>query len=466
MGDRPVTEDDYQTVLDDLHATLVHYVALADRYCEDATTLWIAATHALPAFECAPRFIATSPEKRCGKTRLLDIITGTCHQPLATVNATVAAIFRSIGGDHPPTLIIDEADTIFGSKKVAEQNEDLRALLNAGHQRGRPALRCVGPMQTPTEFNTFAMAALAGIGSMPDTITDRGINVPMRRRAHGETVAQFRSRRDGPKLEELRQRLAKWAAAHLDELRNAQPDMPVEDRAADTWEPLIAVADAYGRNWPHRARAACKALVSQAADADEDGSLSTKLLTDIRAIFVERQAQFIASADLVSALRGLEESPWSEFEMSARKLSWRLKPFEVRSVRNSTGNVRGYRLNDFHEAFDRYLAAHPSEASEASETSDDLQKLTDGSQPSDGSKCQTDSSVRHETPGKTMFLTDLTDTDAPPPDDDITRLNPRRRQRTRGKFRPPTGPGRCPQCGWHPESMGHADGCTANGGAA
>ena len=135
--------------------------------------------------------VVTSPQKRCGKTRLLDVIDGTCHAPLATVDATVAAIFRSLGGKHPRTLIIDKADAIFGNKKLAEQNEDLRKLLNAGHQRGRPALRCVGPMQTPTPFDTFAMAVLAGIGAMPDTVTDRAVNIAMRRRAAGQNVAHY-----------------------------------------------------------------------------------------------------------------------------------------------------------------------------------------------------------------------------------------------------------------------------------
>jgi hypothetical protein len=36
-------------------------------------------------------------------------------------------------------MLVDEADTIFGPK--ADGNEDLRGLLNAGHQRGRPAIR-------------------------------------------------------------------------------------------------------------------------------------------------------------------------------------------------------------------------------------------------------------------------------------------------------------------------------------
>ena len=241
-------------LLDDLLAAFRNYVAFPDEHAAVATTLWTATTHALPAFECAPRLVANSPQKQCGKTRLLDVITGTCHAPLATVNATVAAIYRSLGGAHPPTLILDEADAIFGTKRVAENNEDLRALINAGHQRGRPALRCVGPNQIPTEFNTFAMVALAGIGTMPDTITDRAINFTMRRRARTEKVSQFRSRRRRPKVGEVRNRLASWAAEQLEELKSAEPDMPVEDRAADTWEPLIAVAEP---RWPLASNSTC-----------------------------------------------------------------------------------------------------------------------------------------------------------------------------------------------------------------
>lgn len=287
-----------------------------------AVALWIATTHALPAFEHAPRLVLTSPEKRCAKSRTLDIISGTCHKPLVSVNATVAAIYRSLGGVHPPTLIIDEADTLFGTKRAAEQNEDLRALLNAGHQRGRPALRCVGPTQVPTEFSTFAMAALAGIGGMPDTVTDRAVNVTMRRRTSGEKVSQFRSRRDGPVLEHVRDRLAAWAADRIEELSKAEPVMPVEDRAADTWEPLVAVADAAGGHWPQTARAACKVLADAADSADEDNSLAVKLLADIRQVFDDNHLSFLPSAELVAKLRRIEDSPWDEFDYNPSKLAY------------------------------------------------------------------------------------------------------------------------------------------------
>lgn len=437
-------DPDGATLLDELRDTITAYVAFGDTHASAAVTLWIATTHALPAFECAARMVITSPQKRCAKSRLLDIVAGTCHKPLATVDATVAAIFRSIGDDHPPTIIVDEADAIFGSKKAAEQHEDLRKLLNAGHQRGRPALRCVGALQTPKEFSTFAMAALAGIGAMPDTITDRAVNITMRRRVPGETVSQFRSRRDGPKLQKLRDRLAEWAAARIDELTKAEPGMPVEDRAADTWEPLVAIADAAGGHWPKTARAACKALTDAAEGADEDRSHGTKLLSDVRDIFAAKGVPFLPSAELVTQLRRIEESPWGDFELTPSKLAYRLRDFGIRTKRNPAGTARGYRLEDFWDAFARYTRQ------EASEPVNPQVKQGFASDGSSAQPVRTSESVRRSEP-PTSESDGLTGSDG---------LGDENR-RTSG-FTPPAGPDRCPECGWHVPTQGHLRECSAN----
>jgi hypothetical protein len=95
--------------------------------------MWCAASHAQQAWEHAPRLAVLSPEKRCGKSRLMDIAEAICYQPLVTVNASTAAVVRSITEGNQPTLMVDEADTIFGTKKAAENNEDIRGILNAGH---------------------------------------------------------------------------------------------------------------------------------------------------------------------------------------------------------------------------------------------------------------------------------------------------------------------------------------------
>lgn len=350
---------DGAALLDELHAVVTTYVVLPSPEAADAVVLWIAASHAVEGWAHATRLVIRSPEKRCGKSRLLDVIAGTCRRPLVTVNATVAAVFRSIGDDAPPTLLVDEADTLFGSKKAAENNEDLRGLLNAGHQRGRPALRCVGPNQTPTEFPTFAMAALAGIGSMPDTVEDRAVVLTMRRRAPGEAVRPFRARRDGPVLAAMRDKLAGWIAATIDELTAAEPDLPVEDRAADTWEPLVAVADAAGGTWPARARRACLVLTTEHEADAADASLGLRLLTDCRDVLLPDE--HVTSTELVRRLRAVDEAPWSAFELDVRGLARRLSGYGIKPDRirvpgdAGTRQVRGYRTAQFADAWNRYL---------------------------------------------------------------------------------------------------------------
>src|ERR671936_3006683 len=178
----PAPDTQGAALLAELHTALCRYVVLPSGEATDAVTLWVAATHAQPAWEHAPRLAVVSPLKRCGKSRLLDVVAETCHGPLITINATIAAVVRSLG-DDPPTLLVDEADTLWGTRKQADANEDLRGLLNAGHQRNRPMLRWDVTSRELERLDTFAMAMLAAIGELPDTITDRAVVIRMRRRA-------------------------------------------------------------------------------------------------------------------------------------------------------------------------------------------------------------------------------------------------------------------------------------------
>jgi hypothetical protein len=345
-------------LLDQVRAAIARYVVLPTAEDLDAVCLWVAATHGQPFWACAPRLVIRAPEKRCGKSRLLDLVEALCFHPLITVNGSPAAIYRSIGTDDPPTLLIDEADTIFGPK-AGDANEELRGLLNAGHQRNRPALRYNAATQCVERIPTFAMAALAGIGAMPDTIEDRAVVVRMRRRAPGEEVAPFRHRRDAPALAELRDQLCAWIRSSGDHLEPATPVMPLEDRAADTWEPLIAVADLAGDDWPARARAAALAL-TEAKEASTEQPLSVRLLADCRTAFAESIA--LPTEDLLDRLKEDPEAPWTNWGgradgLTAMKLGTLLRDFEIRSTRvrlPGVGQIRGYRRADFLDAWQRY----------------------------------------------------------------------------------------------------------------
>jgi len=341
-------------LLDAVHAALIRYVVLPSPQAADATVLWIAATHAQPAWAHAPRLVIRGPEKRCGKSRLLDVVEATCHNPLITVNASPAAIYRSISAT-PPTLLVDEADTIFGPR--AEGNEDLRGLLNAGHQRNRPAIRYDAASNRVEFIPTFAMAALAGIGTMPDTIEDRAVVVRMRRRAPGEQVSPYRHRRDRPGLRSLAENLADWLGADLPVLERAEPAMPVEDRAADTWEPLMAVADHAGQDWPERGRTAAVTLTAEAAD-DAPTSNRLRLLADCRTAFKHDTA--LPTAQLLERLKSDPESPWAEYGtngLTAMKLGAILREYDIRSsnIRFPDGTqAKGYHRANFTDAWSRY----------------------------------------------------------------------------------------------------------------
>ncbi|MEU8679093.1 DUF3631 domain-containing protein [Streptomyces sp. NPDC048560] len=357
----PTPTSEGEEVLASLRAQLRRYVVLPDEEALTAVTLWVAATHLQTAWQHAPRLAVVGPAKRCGKSRLLDVITETVHDPLVTVNASAAAIFRSIT-DTPPTLLVDEADTLFGSAKVAEKNEEMRGLLNAGHQRNRPTLRVSGPNHEVSKFPTFAMAALAGIGDLPDTIMDRSIVIRMRRRRPGENVAEFRSARDIPVLNALRDRLAAWLTPLHAEAMELTPPMPVEDRAADTWEPLVAIADLAGGQWPALARAACLAMTRREAEQDQDSSgLSIRLLADIRRAFAtEGNPPVIRTSRILDFLNKDDETPWPEYTakgLTSRGLQILLKGYGISSANHrfhGDAQAKGFTRLQFADSWARY----------------------------------------------------------------------------------------------------------------
>ena len=273
-----------------------------------------------------------------------------------------ASLFRVVAHqDGLPTVLFDEVDTIFGPR--AKEHEEVRGVLNAGHRRGASAWRCVTKGKTiePEEFPCFCAVALAGLGDLPDTILTRSVIVRMRRRAPGETVEPYRRREHAPDGYALRDRLAEWATLIRPTL-NTNPSMPdgITDRAADVWESLLSIADAAGGDWPTRARVAAVTLVTLALG--ETPSLGVRLLADLKTIFAETDA--LSTVDLLVALHGIEEGPWPDLRgkaLDARRLANLLKPYGIASkpIRLSTGVVRGYAKQDFHDAWVRYI---PTEA--------------------------------------------------------------------------------------------------------
>lgn len=323
-----------------------------------AMALWIVHTYCLGAAAITPRLAILSPTKRCGKTTVLKLLSALVHKPLAAASLTPAVLYRVVEA-FAPSILVDEADTF-----LAEQDE-LRGVLNAGHDRASAVVpRCVGDEFEPKVFHVFGAVAIAAIGKLPDTLMDRSIVVEMTRKAPGERVQKLR-RRQRAALEALPRRCVRWAADNLKALSELEPTLPEEldDRAADNWEPLLAIADQAGELWAARARATALLLSGARGDSVDDGDAAVQLLADVRQVLTVERADKITSKALLAALTGLEGRPWGEWSrgrpLSARQLGTLLGRFGIKpgTIRIGETTPKGYVLDDLSDAFDRYLPA-------------------------------------------------------------------------------------------------------------
>jgi putative DNA primase/helicase len=139
-------------------------------------------------------------------------------------------------------------------------------------------------------------------------------------------------------------------------------------RTADNWRPLIAFADLAGGEWPARAR-----QIAQEHGGRSEQTAGIMLLEDTQRIFIEHSSNRLTSAEMARKLSEMEDRPWPEWHqgkpITPRQIAKLLEPFEVKpgTVRNATGTAKGYKLEDFSDAFARYVtdgAVTPSQINE------------------------------------------------------------------------------------------------------
>lgn len=365
-------------VLDDVTAFLNRFVVFPNEHCAPTVALWFAHTHAAHRFYITPRLILDSAEPGSGKTRVLEVAALLVHSPESTISTTPAALFRLVSASRI-TILFDEVDAVFNAKGG---NEDLRGLLNAGYKQGATVTRCAGDAKSMKveRFPVFAPVALGGIaGNMPATITTRAVTVHMRRRRSDQTVEQFRQRTAERDARPIRTALAAWIASVADQVADAIPALPagVVDRSAEIWEPLVAIADAAGGEWPERARAACAHFVLKSSQPVTNG---VRLLADLRTIYDRHNATRLATRTLLADLTALDDSPWGDLDgrgkqLDGRRLAAELARYGIAPVAFKDDNdttVKGYVTYPTNrtktqkaqvglsDAWDRYLSAATS----------------------------------------------------------------------------------------------------------
>jgi hypothetical protein len=128
---------------------------------------------------------------------------------------------------------------------------------------------------------------------------------------------------------------------------------------------LLAIAEVAGDEWKLAAWKAAR-MIEAVADSF-DASIGVQLLQAIKAAFDARGVDRLTSAGLIQDLTGDPTAPWATYNkgkpVSERQVAKLLAPYGIRPkvVRLPDGSTpRGYRVEWFTEAFDRFCTLSSS----------------------------------------------------------------------------------------------------------
>ena len=378
---------DIDALLNEIEAVIKRHVVLPD-HAEAALAVWVLHTYTFELRDTVAYVAIESPEKRCGKTTLLSVLAAMAHKPLIASNVTVGALFRAIDMCRP-ALFIDEADTFLAG------NTTMRGIINSGNtcrtafvlrlSKSRwktassasavfgvatatatgsgsgPAILPV-PLAEPVEtglkkYSCWCPKVIAMIGRVPDTIADRSIVVHMARKLVEETCAQLAELDPA----EIRSKCARFALEAGPAIARA-PKVRAEglnDRAADTFDPLSVIARLAGGEWEQKLPAAALALASSTASHTPNSG--AELLLDVMSVFIEYGREKIFSRDLAIILQrganGATSLTQNYSGLNEHRVAQWLRPYGVkpRTFRLGQEVNKGYAMEDLREALLRYV---------------------------------------------------------------------------------------------------------------
>jgi len=347
-------------LIDEIEKCISRFVVLDEEQAY-AITLWILHTYFLRGtgeiqlFDHTPYLLISSPEKRCGKSTLREIIAELVPRPLNVMNASTASLYRVISA-RLPTLLIDEADTFFSGKS------ELAGILNSGYKQDGNVIRQSGKnYEITSEFSTWCAKLIAGIGNISETTQSRCIVISLKRKLSTEVIERRNQvlSENPTYFVDLKRKMLRFFLENESGIMNQCITLPhaLDDRSQDNWRGLLKIAYYCGEDEGIRAEQVALKL----SDVDsEESTDAIEILKDISLFLPEFKGDRISSRNLVEKLISLEDRQWATYQrtgLTPYHLSIKLKPFnlkpELRKV-DGTGQ-RGYLLSELKGVIDRYL---------------------------------------------------------------------------------------------------------------
>ena len=355
-------------LLADLRRFFTRFVILKDKRLSLLLAAWTLGTYCYRVFRVFPYLALRSPAMRCGKSRVLDILSllaFNASPPL--VHLTESIVFRS-PSSNGGTMLLDEVEALKNADK--ENFAGLLATLNSGFERGGSVPRNVkdatGNFQQEN-FDTFCPRALAGINKTADTLEDRSVMFTMQRKLAREKTERFSPSKLESEAQALRDRCYMWVLAHTADLAavydQADQMFPalasLDDRARDLWEPLasiVALADGErgdGQKTLTEELTALSLALGQVRDGGAEDSTVVQTLRALQGIVTQKRREglfgnedevILSPTELASLLK--EKLGWEK--LSTKGLAALLSPLDLFSnqVRQGGAVFRAYRLSE------------------------------------------------------------------------------------------------------------------------
>jgi hypothetical protein len=361
-------------LLTEIEVVIKRHLVLSDA-AATALAVWVLHTYVYDLRDTVAYVAIESPEKRCGKTTLLTVLAAMADKPLIAANVTVGALFRAIDACQP-SLFIDEADTFLAG------NTTMRGIINSGNTwrtayvlrlskskqsraqkspdrqgAGQPGKLPV-PQTTDSgleRYSCWCPKAIAMIGKVPDTIADRSIVVEMVRKLPTEKRAPLAALNTAS----IKAKCARFALDLGNAVRECEKihGEGLNDRAADTFDPLYVIARLAGKAWEQRLHAAALAL----APVAQSRNSGTELLQDIYAMFVLMNETKMFTRSILTCLKDPEFAPASlatkYSNLDEHKIAQNLRPYGIKPMVFRAGKHigRGYTMEALKDAVARYV---------------------------------------------------------------------------------------------------------------
>ena len=236
----------------------------------------------------------------------------------------------------------------------------LRKIVNTGHSRaGGYVHRVAG------NYRVYGPMALAAIGKVLRTpLMKRSIVIDMQRSTR--KLPSIADLEDDDLLPYIRHRLVEWSQTVV---LNSNPTLPMINRIADNWRPLIAIGDTF-QKWSERVRDTASAL--QRGYREDDAAVN--ILKNIRSIVNEYHLDPIFTSELLVKLHAFEggDINWSEWrgpkddqvpkKLSPADLGLLVGRFGIKSKtvwekgrkKKDRQGGKGYQVADFESAWTKY----------------------------------------------------------------------------------------------------------------